>query len=102
MPLLNDSNSARSEIAECPPGPVRDALLETLDDLAGQVEAESDAAAASSGLAVRMTDGLATGDISQELAALQTGRLLAQEWDIDPQVAHESLRELLDREAGQT
>ena len=41
---LDRFNSARSETAECPPGPVRDALLEALDDLAGQVEAEQDGA----------------------------------------------------------
>ncbi len=95
------SNSARREIAECSPGPVRDALLEALDDLAGQVEAEQDDAASGPSLAERMTDGLAAGGVSQELAALQTARLIAQEWDIDPQAADASLRELLAPEAGQ-
>ncbi len=99
---LDRFNSARSETAECPPGPVRDALLEALDDLAGQVEAEQDGAASGPSLAERITNGLATGDVSQELAALQIARLIAQEWDIDPQAADESLRELLDREPGQT
>ena len=95
-------NSARGEIAECSPGPVRDALLEALDDLAAQVEAEQDGAASGPSLAERMTDGLAARGVSQELAAVQIARLIAQEWDIDSQAADASLRELLAPEAGQT
>ena len=88
-------NSARNEIAECPQGPVRDALLEALDDLAGQVETERDGRASGSSLAERITDGLAIGDVSQDLAALQIAGLIAQEWDIDPHAADDLLRELL-------
>ena len=89
-------NTARNKIAECPQGPVRDALLEALDDLAGQVETERDGLASGPSLAERITDGLATGDVSQELAAIQIAGLIAQEWDIDPHAADDSLRELLD------
>ncbi len=95
-------DSARSEIDECAPGPVRDALLEVLDDLAHQVEAEQGDTGSGQSLAERLTDGLATGDTSQELQALHVARSLAQEWDIDPQAADKLLLELLDREAGQT
>lgn len=95
-------NSARGEIAEHSPGPVPDALLEALDDMLGQVEAEQDSAVSGLSLAERLTDELATGGVSQELADLQIARLIAHEWDINPQAADELLRELLAREAGQT
>ena len=85
-------NSARSEVAGYAPSPVPDALLEALDDLVGQVEAEQNGTAVGPSLAERLTDGLAIGGVSQELADLQIARLFAHEWDIDPQAADELLR----------
>lgn len=95
-------DAARGEMAGCPSGFVRDTLLEALDGLADEVEAEQMAAATGSSLAERITDGLAAGEISQDLVALQNARFIAQEWDIDHQAADELLRGLLDGEAGQT
>lgn len=89
-------DAARGEMAGCPSGFVRDTLLEALDELADEVEAEQMAAATGSSLAERITDGLATGEISQDMVALQNARFIAQEWDIDPRGANESFRQLID------
>ncbi len=88
---LDRFNSARDEIAGHAPSPVPDALLEALDDLVGQVEAEQDGTTPSPSLAERLTDGLAIGGVSQELADLRIARLFAHEWEIDPQAADELL-----------
>ena len=93
-------DSARNEIADCSSGLVRDALLEALDERAGQVETEQLATASGPSLAERITQALATGEVSEEMAALQGAQLIALEWDIDPQAADAQLCELVDPVGG--